>query len=326
MTTTLLLVVSVIVIGWLTAASTAVRSVSRIWLRHWAEQGARGSVAVERYLERPQRLVLSAGTGVALAAVLTGLVIGMAVTGGPWRDAGRILIAALVLLVFGQLVPRAVGRRWAVALLPYLVPALQLADFVLGPLSLAVRRLALRTARGSADAPEEPRDALEDLLREGELEGVSVGDEAAIISGVVQFGDKTARDVMTHRDEIFAVDGALARDELAQEVARSGYSRVPVYDGSLDNPVGMVHVFDLIKAFASGRPLSWRRLAYAAPELHCNELLAKMLRGQLHLALVRDADGRTLGLVTLEDLLEELVGDIRDEHDDPHPPVTPPAV
>lgn len=326
MTMTALLVLSVVVIGWLTAASTAVRSVSRIWLRHWVEQGARGSVAVERYLERPQRLVLSAGTAVALSAVLTGLVLGTAASGGAWADAGRIVIVALVLLVFGQLVPRAVGRRWAVPLLPYLVPALQVADLVLGPLSLAVRRLALRTTSGNAaDAADEPRDALEDLLREGELEGVSAGDEAAIISGVVQFGDKTARDVMTPREEIFAVDGALTRDELAQQVARSGYSRVPVYEGTLDNPVGMVHVFDLIKAFAANRPLTWRRLAFTSPDAHCNELLARMLRAQLHLAVVRDADGRTLGLLTLEDLLEELVGDIRDEHDDPHPTAGPPS-
>ncbi|MHB1222431.1 MAG: CNNM domain-containing protein [Gemmatimonadaceae bacterium] len=325
MTTAMLLVVSVIVIGWLTAASTAVRSVSRIWLRHWAEQGARGSSAVDRYLEKPQRLVLSAGTAMALAAVLTGLLLGTADTGGAWRDIGRVVLAALVLLVFGQLVPRAIGRRWAVPLLPYLIPALQVTDVVLGPLSLAVRGLALRTAKGSADAPEEPRDTLEDLLREGELEGVSAGDEAAIISGVVQFGDKTASDVMTPLEEIFAVDGALSREEVAQQVAQSGYSRVPVYEGSLDNPVGMVHVFDLIKAFAAGRPLTWRRLAFATPDSHCNDLLARMLRAQLHLALVRSADGRTLGLVTLEDLLEELVGDIRDEHDEPSPPPSTPG-
>lgn len=325
MTTTLLLILSVLVIGWLTAASTAVRSVSRIWLRHWAEQGARGSVAIERYLEGPQRLVLSAGTAIALASVLTGLTLGMVTTGSFWRDSGRVVLAAVVLLIFGQIVPRAVGRRWAVSLLPYLVPALQLTDFVLGPLSLAVQRVAVRSSGSDVEAVQEPRDALEDLLREGELEGVSAGDEAAIISGVVQFGDKTAGDVMTPREEIFAVDGTLSRDALSQEVAQSGYSRVPVYEGSLDNPVGMVHVFDLIKAFADDRPLTWRRLAFAAPDTHCNELLSRMLRGQLHLALVRDADGRTLGLVTLEDLLEELVGDIRDEHDDPHPSTEPSA-
>jgi putative hemolysin len=149
-----------------------------------------------------------------------------------------------------------------------------------------------------------------------------VGDEAAIISGVVQFGDKRAGDVMTPRSEIVAVDASLPQDELARRVAQSGYSRVPVYEGTLDTPVGMVHVFDLIKA-TGGRPLRWRPLAEASADTYCNELLGRMLRGQRHLALVRGADGTIVGLVSLEDLLEELVGDIRDEHDEPETPAAP---
>ena len=318
MSVILAIAVSVLVVAWLTAAATAVRSVSRIWLRHWAERGARGSAAIDTYLERPQRLVLAAGTAVALTAILTGLVIGAFWAGGPWRVVLRVLGAAIALLLFGQLLPRAIARRWAVPLVPVLVPVLRLVDVVLGPVSVTARRLALgRVSSARAAAAEADRDALNELLREGELEGISAGDEAAIISGVVQFGDKTAADVMTPRTDVFAVDATLSRDELARQVAQSGYSRVPVFEGTLDTPVGMVHVFDLIKAFTADRPLGWRRLAFALPEAHCNELLARMLRAQLHLALVRQTDGTVVGLVTLEDLLEELVGDIRDEHDEP---------
>ena len=316
---------AVLVVAWLSAAAAAVRSVSRIWLRHWAEQGARGSGTAALYLERPQRLLLAAGTAVMLTAVLTGIALGAAPARGWLEHALHLVGAALLLLVGGQLLPRAIGRRWAMRLVPVLVPVLRLVDVVLGPLADAVRQLAAR--RGSdegAPAEEEPRDALEDLLREGALEGVSAGEEAAIISGVVQFGGKTVCEVMTPREEIFAVDAALPPDELARRVAHSGYSRVPVCEGTLDTIVGMVHVFDLIKA-AAGRPPRWRPLAHIAPETHCNELLGRMLRGQLHLAIVRDAGGRTLGLVTLEDLLEELVGDIRDEYDEPQSADAPAA-
>ncbi|HEY0971743.1 MAG TPA: CNNM domain-containing protein [Gemmatimonadales bacterium] len=312
-------VVAVLVVGALTAAATAVRSVSRIWLRHWAEQGGRGSAVVATYIERPQRLILAAGTAVALTVMAAGVAVGSASPLGGWRDVARVALTALVLLFFGQLLPRAAARRWAAPLVPVLVPPLRAVEVVLGPLAGAVRRLV--NGRGSDPARatvEESRDVLEDLLREGELEGVSAGDEAAIISGVVTFGDKTVRDVMRPRDDIFAVDGTLPAAELASRVAQAGYSRVPVYEGSLDQMVGMVHVFDLIKASA-GRPLTWRRLGYTTPETHCNDLLSRMLRGQLHLAIARDAEGRTVGLVTLEDLLEELVGDIRDEHDEPQP-------
>ncbi len=317
MSTTAIVVVAVLVVGALTAAATAVRSVSRIWLRHWAEQGGRGSTVVGTYLERPQRLILAAGTAIALTVMASGVAVGGADPIGGWRDAARVIGTALVLLFFGQLLPRALARRWAAPLVPVLVPPLRAVELVLGPLAGAVRNLVVHRSSDPAASVDESRDVLEDLLREGEMEGVSAGDEAAIISGVVQFGDKTVREVMRPRNDIFAVDGALPPEKLASLVAQSGYSRVPVYEGSLDHMVGMVHVFDLIKSSA-GRPVAWRRLGYTTPETHCNDLLSRMLRGQLHLAIVRDADGRTVGLVTLEDLLEELVGDIRDEHDEPH--------
>ncbi|HEX5581843.1 MAG TPA: CBS domain-containing protein, partial [Gemmatimonadaceae bacterium] len=314
-------VIAVLVVGALTAAATAVRSVSRIWLRHWAEQGGRGSVVVATYLERPQRLILAAGTATALTVVAAGVAVGGAEPLGGWRDVARIVGTALVLLFLGQLLPRAVARRWAAPLVPFLVPPLRAVEVVLGPLTGAVRSLVLRRAPGTNEATvEESRDVLEDLLREGELEGVSAGDEAAIISGVVQFGDKTVGDVMRPRQDIFAVDASLPPEELASSVAQSGYSRVPVCDGSLDRMVGMVHVFDLIKASA-GRPLTWRPLAFTTPETHCNDLLSRMLRGQRHLALVRGADGTVVGLVTLEDLLEELVGEITDEYDREEPEI-----
>jgi putative hemolysin len=171
------------------------------------------------------------------------------------------------------------------------------------------------------DAPpstpaEAARENIEELLREGELEGVGERDEIAIITGVVEFGGKQLADVMTPRDEVFALERSTAPDELARQFAQSKYSRVPVCDGSIDNVVGMLHVFDVLKAGGEEVP-PLRPVGSASAGKHCNEQLFDMLRGRTHLAVVRDDDGRTLGIVTLEDLLEELVGDIRDEHDEP---------
>jgi len=128
---------------------------------------------------------------------------------------------------------------------------------------------------------------------------------------------------MTPRDDIFALDASLDVVMLARQIAQSGYSRVPVYRGTIDAIIGMIHAFDVIKTPAD--PLSrLRPVRFSAPGAPCNELLFRMLRERVHLAVVRDDTGRTLGLVTLEDLLEELVGDIRDEHDEP-PSVPRPA-
>ena len=108
----------------------------------------------------------------------------------------------------------------------------------------------------------------------------------------------------------------------ATQIAQSAYSRVPVYHETLDNIIGMVHAFDVLKSYGEAMPRI-RPVAFAAPTDACNELLFRMLRSRLHLAIVRDMDQKVVGLVTLEDLLEELVGDIRDEHDEPAP--VPPA-
>ena len=311
------LLVLLLVVAWLTASATAVRSVSRIWLRHWVEQRLRGASVAELYLERPQRLLLGASTGVALAVFVGGELLATAYAGGTLRLVARLLGAALLVLVLGQLVPRALARRWASRLLPVLLPGLRLVGIVIAPLLVAAR-LSRRVLSPSPEPASQAssRDDIEDLLREGELEGVGERDEIAIITGVVHFGEKTLADVITPREQVFALAYDTPPAELAARIAQSGYSRVPLYRDTIDDVVGMAHVFDVLKVGPEGAP-PVRPVAFAVPSKPCNEQLFEMLRARRHLAVVRDDTSRTLGIVTLEDLLEELVGDIRDEHDEP---------
>jgi putative hemolysin len=309
--------IALLVVAWLTAGAMAVRSVSRIWLRHWTERRLRGSGAAVTYLERPHRLLIGASTGVALTLVLAGVVLGLA-RGGPPLLVDWAVFVALVILV-GQVLARAVARQWATYLVPVLVPVLHVVELIVSPIVGLGRRAAapFERTRGRASVDVE-REVLHDLLREGELEGVGEHDEIAIISGVVEFGAKRVRDVMTPRAEIFALEDTVDARTLALRIAQSAYSRVPIYHGTIDDVRGMVHAFDVLKAGAEVVP-PLRPIALAAGDAPCNELLFRMLRDRRHLAIVRDASGMALGLVTLEDLLEELVGDIRDEHDEPDP-------
>lgn len=318
---TLAVSVALVLIALLTAGSTAVRAVSRIWLRHWVERRLAGAALAEHFLDRPQRLVVAAGSGVALAAFAAGA----ATAGGPaWVVAVRVLAVAVVALVLGQVVPRAVARRWPTRVAPALLPLLRAADAALAPARFVGARIAepahARIAR-LRTPEEEARSDIEELLRDGQLEGVSEREELAIISGVVQFGEKRARDVLTPRDQVFALPVDMPPAALAAAVARAGYSRVPVYRGSLDDVVGIVHAFDVLKTAGEGAPPVLGSYN-AAADARCNELLSAMLRARRHLAVVRDADGRMIGILTLEDLIEELVGEIRDEHDDPEAPGT----
>jgi putative hemolysin len=313
--TGIVIVFAVAVLALLTMAATTVRAVSRLWLRHWIEHRAGGAGAMSRYLERPTRLVHAAGTAAMLVVFATGSVIAMEDGLRAWTFVRDVLLFLVLLLVFGQLLPRAFARRFAPQLVPVFVPLLRLTDLILTPFHLlasGARRLVALPPQLTSD--EELRDGLEELLRDGTFSDIGATEEMAIISGVVQFGDKSVRDVMTPRSEVFMLREGLRPDELARQVAQAGYSRIPVYRESPEDITGMVHVFDVFRQRGESTP-AVRPVAFARPEKPAKELLFELLRSRRQLAIVRD-DTTVVGLVTLEDLLEELVGDIRDEHDD----------
>ena len=225
-------------VAWFVAAATAIRSVSRIWLRHWAQGRARAVRAVALYLSRPEQLLLTAGVAVTAIAGTVGATLGGR-GGDTWSLAIRLLVAATFVLVGGQLLPRAIARRWARPLVPVLLPSVQVAALVATPLFWLGRALAAAVRR--APPPEEPVNA---VFRDGAREGVSADQDAQIVSGVVRPADRIVRDVMTPRAEVFAVDADTPPRAMAEAIAGAAYSRVPVYRGTFDTVIGMVHAFD----------------------------------------------------------------------------------
>lgn len=311
----LVTLLSVGLVAILTLAATAVRAVSRLWLRHWIERRPGGTGAMARYLERPTRLLHAAGTASMLTVFATGAVIAMADGLRAWEFVIDVLLYLALLVLVGQLLPRAVGRRWAPQLVPMLVPLLRLVDVLLTPflfVSDLVRRVI--TAEPQRRVGGDARDGLEELLRDGAFDGISTTEEMAIISGVVQFGDKIVRDVMTPHEKIFALPVGLPAEQLAERVAQAGYSRVPVFRDDPDHVVGMIHVFDVFVRSGETVPPT-RPVTVTTSTKSAKELLFELLRARRQLAIVQDGTA-IVGLVTLEDLLEELVGEIRDEHDD----------
>lgn len=316
----LLLFVVLIAVATVTAAVTSLRWVGRLWLRRWIDQRlAGGGVGDEEAFDRQQRM-LEAGTAATSALVaIAGVSLALSSEARPGRLAIEALLFILALLLLGQLVPRAIARRRASRLLPALVPLLRFLSTALAPFVRAAHAVSRPFARQAGVLTEDTReDEIEDLLREGELEGIGEHAETEIIAGVVRFGEKTVAEMMTPRTAIVAVDEATHPRELARLIAQSGYSRIPVYRTSIDEVIGMVHVFDVLRTRGETAP-ELRRVMHAPATKRCSELLFEMLRERLHLSVVLDEYGGTAGLVTLEDLLEELVGDIRDEHDEPAP-------
>lgn len=312
------LLIAVLVVALLTAGATAVRVISRLWLRHWIEHHRSGGQSLREYMERPARLVHAAGTGITLTVLVWGAILAMSEGTRTMAFARDAVVGLLAFLVFGQLLPRAVGRRWAPQLVPVLVPIMRVVDLLVTPF-LRLGHMVTNKFIAPKEVPSgDIREGLEDLLREGAMEGFGTTEEMAIISGVMQFSEKTVADVMTPRSEIFALDASLSPRDIADRLSQSGYSRVPLYRDSLDRLVGMIHVFDVFKVAGEQMPLL-RPITVTTRTRPANELLFELLRTRRQMAMVTDEHGLVVGLVTMEDLLEELVGEINDEHDEPIP-------
>jgi putative hemolysin len=199
-----------------------------------------------------------------------------------------------------------------------LLPAIEAASWLLLPLAIPLRKIFERRERLQAQpATEEEVQAYIDVGRE---EGILEKEDEKLVLSIVDFGDTRVREVMTPRTDIVWIDAAASPETLADLFASSKYSRIPVARGTIDTVVGIVHVKDMFEAIRSGnrRPITEIvREAYFVPESKkVSELLREFQRRHLWMAIVVDEYGGVSGLVTVEDLLEEIVGEISDEHED----------
>jgi len=189
--------------------------------------------------------------------------------------------------------------------------------------SSALARL-LRSLRRDRKT-DELRDTLEEIIQAADFKGEELApDERRLLRNILRLHSITAADVMVPRADIVAVEIATPLARVIELVKREGHSRFPVYRGTLDEIVGMVHIKDLIAHWSQRRGFAietvLRKVLFAAPSMRVLDLLKEMRITRLHLALVVDEYGGVDGLVTIEDLVEEIVGEIEDEHDEEAPP------
>ena len=184
----------------------------------------------------------------------------------------------------------------------------------------------LKLKRKDRKREEALRDVIEEIIEQAEAEGEGQTGEEPITAGernllrnIFLLRDLTARDVKVPRADIVAVDETIGFDDLLNELNTHGHSRLPVYRESLDDVIGFIHIKDLVAARAGGRPFDLkaivRQVLFVAPSMRVLDLLLQMRLSRQHLALVIDEFGGTDGLITIEDLVEQIVGEIQDEHD-----------
>src|SRR5262245_18375106 len=246
--------------------------------------------------------------------------------GGPLSLGIVVMLISFVSLLFGGLTPKALARRiperWAGLMAP---PLAWLFGARSGPsrvLTWATRLIL--TVFGLRDAPISPvvsEEEVKYLVREGTVQGVFEPGERDLVNRVFQFTDTPVRLVMVPRPNILGLDVATPPDQILKRAAEVGHTRLPVFRGSIEGTVGVVVIKDLFRCAALGEPVSLERLMHPplfVPETApVSEVLRQFQRHRLQLALAVDEYGQVGGLVTTEDLLEEIVGEIRDERESP---------
>lgn len=317
------LLLGVFLAGFAAAAEMALASVSRLQLRQaLATQKARAQ-AVEALLGEPARflsaLLVVKISGFVLAVGSATLLV-LRIGGDRWLVWWLLLV--IVALILSQLLPRAwvVGRQERIAI--RLAPTVQAVAWILTPATALMRRVG-RSAVPNGAVPESiflSEDGLRFLLNVSEEETVIEAQEKEMIASVFQLGETSVREVMVPRIDVDAVPGDLPMLEALDLILKAGHSRIPVYEDTIDNVTGILYAKDLLRYLRDGRTeVSLKKIlrtAYFIPESKkVDDLLRELQQRKVHMAVVVDEYGGTAGLVTIEDLLEEIVGEIQDEYD-----------
>ena len=231
-----------------------------------------------------------------------------------------------IIVIFNRLLPHIFFVRTKGEWLAKFIYVLRALIYVAMPIT-TILGFALSVASLSREhaqqEPEHPSEAVEALIEAGQEEGILQESDRDLIQSVVEFGDKTVREVMTPRPELIAVPVTMTIAAFTEMINQSPYSRIPVYDGTIDHVVGIMYSKDLlqipdVEAASTTVADLMRKDVYFVPETKMSsDLLREMQQQNVRLAIVADEYGSVAGLVTIEDLVEEIVGEIRDEHEEP---------
>jgi putative hemolysin len=233
-----------------------------------------------------------------------------------------VVMLSFVTLLFGELVPKRLALRRAEDFARLVAPAMKVFSQVTRPLvwliGASTSAVLAQLGAHKQDGPSVSVDDIEHLLEAGRAEGVLEAVEQAVATEALRLGERTVRDIMRPRIDLDALDIETPPGEVLGAIAMAGYSRLPVYEGSLDHILGYVSLKDVLRQNWMGWPIELRKIMHRAlfvPEtMPLDRLLELFQKEKNQLAIVLDEYGGTEGLVTLEDVLEELVGEIHDEH------------
>ncbi|TMC47485.1 MAG: HlyC/CorC family transporter [Chloroflexi bacterium] len=304
-------------------AETALTTVSRIRMRSLAEAGNRRAQRVVRLHNDPNAYlstILTVNNGAVIVATTSATLIGIETH--RVSDAIVTIVLAVIILVFCEITPKSLALRFSESVALALATPVSVLTTALRPVVGGLTwfsNLLVRTAtRGSVRGPFVTEEELKLLVAVGEREGIVEQEEREMITGILEMTDKAVREVMVPRVDVVGIESDRTLEDVIRLIIEHGHSRIPVYEENMDNIVGVVYAKDVLRhrGREGERVTALMREPYFTPEAKkVGELLHDMQERTVHLAIVVDEYGGTAGIVTIEDLIEEIVGPIRDEYD-----------
>ena len=324
MTLWVTLVILVAFSAFFSASETALSSLNQIRLKSRADDGDRTAARVLAMSEQYDKLlstILIGNNIVNIAAASIGTIIFTKMLGAERGATVSTMVLTIVVLIFGEVTPKSLAKEMPETIATAVAPVLSLLMLVLTPLTWLFsqwKRLLSHFVH-SSESDTITEGELMTMVSEAENDGELTDRESELIRSAIEFDDVEVEEILTPRVDVVAVEDDISLEELAQTFAESGYSRLPVYHGTIDNIIGVVHEKDFYIARLKKATKIDDLVAptlYTTGSTQISQLLRTLREQHHHMAVVVDEYGGTEGIITLEDILEELVGEIWDEHDE----------
>ena len=324
MTLWVALVVLVALSAFFSASETAFSSLNQIRLKSRAEDGDTSAARVLAMAEKYDKLlstILIGNNIVNIAAASIGTIIFTKMLGAERGATVSTMVLTVVVLIFGEVTPKSLAKEMPETVATAVAPVLSLLMLVFTPLTwlFSQWKRFLGHFVHSTEEDTITEGELMTMVSEAENDGELTDRESELIRSAIEFDDVEVEEILTPRVDVIAVEDDMPLEEVAQTFAESGYSRLPVYHDTIDNIIGVVHEKDFyiarLKKATKIDDLVVPTL-YTTGSTQISQLLRTLREQHHHLAVVVDEYGGTEGIITLEDILEELVGEIWDEHDE----------
>ena len=320
-----IIVFCIIMSAYFSATETALSTFNRIRMKNLAEKGNKKAAKVLKLSENYDTLLstILIGNNIVniLASSLTTILFVDLMKGGSlveWSSAISTAVLTVIILTFGEISPKTVAKKRPEEFALFSAPVINLLMYVLRPLTFIFQQLQKLLAKifKSDEDKGMTEEELISIIEEAEEEGDFDKEESTLIKSAIEFADLEVIDILTPRIDITATPKDADKEDIAALFTESGFSRLPVYEDDLDNIIGILYYKDFFTTEFSSIEEILKPVIYVAKTQKINDLLKELQNKQLHMAVVMDEFGSTAGIVTLEDILEEIVGEIWDEHDE----------